>query len=106
MALLKAAKYPEAAAALRAAFDANAKSAPLAFVLGWAERGAGNPVAAVSAFRNATVLDPSMIPAHLALADTYLEMKQPALAIQVLEAGLASQPNAAELKRLLETIKK
>jgi len=63
-------------------------------------------VKAVSAFRNAAVLDPSMIPAHLALADTYMEMKQTPLAIQALEAGLASQPNAAELKRMLETIKK
>lgn len=104
--LLKNAKYAEAAAALRAAFDANPKSAPIAFVLGWAERGAGNPVAAVTAFRNAAVLDPTMIPAHLALANTYLELKQPALAAQALEAGLASQPNAVELKRLLETIRK
>lgn len=106
VALLRAAKYNEAAIALRAAFEANPKNAAVSFLLGWAERGQGNMVAAVSAFRNAAVLDPSMIPAHLALADTYLEMKQPALAIQALEAGLASQPNAAELKRLLETIKK
>ena len=104
--LLKSAKYAEAALALGTAFDANPKSAPVAFVLGWAHRGAGNFTSAVSAFRNAALLDPSMIPAHLALADTYLEMKQPGLAAQALEAGLASQPNAVELKRLLETIKK
>jgi predicted Zn-dependent protease len=75
-------------------------------VLGWAHRGAGSLTSAVSAFRNAALLDPSMIPAHLALADTYLELKQPALAVQALEAGLARQPNAVELKYMLERIKK
>lgn len=106
VALLRSGKYNEAATALRAAFDADPTNPGVAFALGWSERGQHNMVAAVSAFRNAALLDPSMIPAHLALADTYLEMKQPALAIQALEAGLASRPNATELKRLLEMIKK
>lgn len=104
--LLKNAKYAEAATTLAAAFDANPKDAAVAFVLGWSQRGAGNLTAAVSAFRNAALLNPSMIPAHLALADTYLELKQPALAVQALEAGLATQPNAVELKLMLEKIKK
>ena len=104
--LLKAAKYAEAVAALSTSFDANPKNAPVAFMLGWAHRGTGNLTAAVSAFRNAVLADSSLIPAHLALADTYLELKQPALAVQALEAGLASQPNAIELKRMLEVIKK
>jgi predicted Zn-dependent protease len=104
---LKAARYAEAAATLAAAFEApTGKSASIAFLWGWAERGAGNLVAAVSAFRNAATIDASMIPAHLALAETYMEMKQPALAIQALEAGLASHPDAAELKRMFETIRK
>ena len=104
---LKAGRYAEAVATFSAAFDASAsKSGAIAFLLGWAERGTGNLVGAVSAFRNAATLDASMISAHLALADTYMTLKQPALAVQALEAGLASQPNAAELKRMLETIKK
>lgn len=104
---LRAARYTEAAATLSAAFAASGeKVASIAFLLGWAQRGAGNLVEAVSAFRNAATLDGTMTPAHLALADTYLEMKQPALAIQALEAGLARQPNSIELKQLLETIKK
>lgn len=106
VALLKNAKYAEAASALGAVFDADPKNAAVAFVLGWAHRGAGNLTSAISAFRNAALLDPSMIPAHLALADTYLQLKQPALAIQALEAGLASQPNAVELKTMLEKIKR
>jgi hypothetical protein len=47
-----------------------------------------------------------MVPAHLALAETYLRLKQPALAVQALEAGLTVLPDAPELKRMLETIKK
>lgn len=104
--LLKSAKYGEAVTSLSATFDANPKNAAVAFVLGWAQRGAGNMTAAISAFRNAALIDASMIPAHLALADTYVQLKQPALAVQALEAGLASQPNSVELKRMLETIKK
>ena len=107
VASLRAGHYPEAVTALNAAFEASGgKSAPIAFLLGWAERGAGNLVGGVSAFRNAALLDPSMISAHLALADTYMELKQPALAIQALESGLRSQPNAVELKRMLEIIRK
>jgi predicted Zn-dependent protease len=63
-------------------------------------------VNAVSAFRNAAVLDPAMVPAHLALADTYLQMQQPALAAQALERGLSAVPGAVELRRLLESIKR
>jgi hypothetical protein len=116
VALLKAAKYAEAVAVLDAAFNATPSPAatappaaprgPIAFVLGWAHRGAGSLTSAVSAFRNAVLADPAMIPAHLALADTYLQLQQPALAVQALEAGLASQPNAIELKVMLERIKK
>ena len=47
-----------------------------------------------------------MVPAHLALAETYLRLQQPALAVQALDAGLRALPDAIELKRMLETIKK
>lgn len=104
--LLKAGKYAEAVAALRAAFDQDQTNAPISFVLGWSLRGTGANVDAVSAFRNAATIAPAMIPAHLALADTYLLLQQPALAIQALETGLTAVPNSIELKRMLETIKK
>ena len=103
---LQAAKYAEAATALREAFAAQSTHAGIAFLLGWAERGNGAMVNAVSAFRNAAVLDPAMVPAHLALADTYLQMQQPALAAQALERGLSAVPGAVELRRLLESIKR
>ena len=86
--------------------DARPNDARLAFVLGWAQIGAGNPVAAASAFRSAAYLDPTLVPAHLALAETYLRMNQPALAAQALEAGLTRVPQSVELKRMLETITK
>jgi predicted Zn-dependent protease len=106
VAALRAARYADAVTALQAAFDANPRNAAVAFVLGWSQRGAGNMTAAVSAFRNAALADPASIPAHLAIADTYLAMNAPALAVQALEAGLAKVPNAIELTRLLEAIRK
>ena len=91
---------------LGSTFDAQPTDARLAFVLGWAQIGAGNQIAAASAFRSAAFLDPTLVPAHLALAETYLRLSQPALAAQALEAGLAKLPQSPELKRMLETIKK
>jgi hypothetical protein len=47
-----------------------------------------------------------MVAAHLALADTYLAMGHPALAIQAVEAGLRAVPQSVELTRLLSSIRK
>lgn len=98
--------YPGAVVDLSHAFDAWPSDARLAFVLGWAHIGAGNDVGAASAFRSAAYLDPTLVPAHLALADTYLRLQQPALAAQALEAALARLPQSPELKQKLETIKR
>jgi hypothetical protein len=46
------------------------------------------------------------VPAHLALAETYLRLNEPALATQALQAGLARMPQSVELKRMLDSIKK
>ena len=70
-------QYADAAALLGAAFDAQPDDAALAFVLGWARVGAGDRTGAVTAFRNAALLEPTMVPAHLALADTYLALGPP-----------------------------
>ena len=94
------------AATLGVAFDAQPDDAALAFVLGWARAGAGDRTGAVTAFRNAALLEPTMVPAHLALADTYLALGHPALAIQAVEAGLKAVPQSVELTRLLSSLKK
>jgi predicted Zn-dependent protease len=99
-------QYLDAAASLGAAFDAHPDDAPLAFVLGWARAGAGDRTGAITAFRNAALLEPAMVPAHLALADTYLTLGHPALAVQALEAGLKAVPQSVELARLLSSIRK
>jgi VWFA-related protein len=75
-----------------------------AFFLGWAFHGAGDDRQAISAWRRAAFLDPSIVPAHLALADMYLELSQPALAIQALRAGLAAQPDSPELRDRLSRL--
>jgi VWFA-related protein len=99
-------QYAESAALLGVAFDAQPDDAALAFVLGWARAGAGDRTGAVTAFRNAALLEPAMVPAHLALADTYLALGHPALAIQAVEAGLKAVPQSVELTRLLASLKK
>ena len=98
--------YAGAVVELSQLFSAQPTDARLAFVLGWAQVGANNQVGAASAFRSAVFLDPTLVPAHLALAETYLRLNQPALAAQALEAGLARLPQSPELKRMLEAIKK
>jgi VWFA-related protein len=106
LALLGLERYTDAATQFTATFTARPDDAALAFLMGWASIGAGDDRAAITAFRNAVLREPAMVPAHLALAETYLRLKQPALAVQALEAGLTVLPDAPELKRMLETIKK
>ena len=99
-------QYAEAAASLGAAFEAQSGDAALAFVLGWARAGAGDRTGAITAFRNAALLEPTMVPAHLALAETYVALGHAALAIQAAEAGLKHVPQSVELTRLLSSLKK
>jgi hypothetical protein len=46
------------------------------------------------------------VSAHLALADGYLRMGQPALAVQALKAGLTALPSSPELLAKLEQIER
>jgi VWFA-related protein len=98
--------YAAAAAALARAHDASPKNALTAFFLGWAHEGAGDSRAAISAWRSTTYLDPSLVSAHLALADGYLRIAQPALAVQALRAGLTALPDSPELKTRLYQIER
>lgn len=96
--------YRGAGAALKAARDAGPDDALTAFFMGWALEGAGDRPGAVGAWRSAAHLDPSMVSAHLALADGYLRMGQPALAVQALKAGLQAMPASPELLAKLQQI--
>jgi tetratricopeptide (TPR) repeat protein len=98
--------YKGAAAALSLAFDGDPKNALAAFFLGWAQDGAGNAPAALSAWRSAAHLDPTLVSAHIALADAYLRLSQPALAAQALRAGLAALPDSLELRERLARLEK
>jgi VWFA-related protein len=106
IALFSRENYKEAAAALRQALAANDKNALTAFLLGWAEEGAGDSRAALSAWRSAAYLDPSLVSVHLALADGYLRLSEPALAVQALKAGLAALPASPELQTRLHQIER
>jgi VWFA-related protein len=96
--------YAGAAAALARAQDAAPKNALTAFFLGWAREGAGDARGAISAWRSAAYLDPSMVSAHLALCDGYLRIAQPALALQALRAGLKMVPESVELQTRLQQV--
>ena len=96
--------YKGAAAALQAATAAGANDALTAFFLGWAYEGMADRPAALGAWRSAAHLDPTLVSAHLALADGYLRMGETALAIQALKAGLDKLPASPELLAKLQQI--
>jgi tetratricopeptide (TPR) repeat protein len=98
---LAAADYKPAIAAFAAALADPAQKdleASTAFLLGWAHHGAGDDRQAIIAWRRAASADPTMVRVHVALADAYVRLAQPALAIQALRAGLAAVPGSPELR--------
>lgn len=93
--------FPGAVAAWTQAQTLQPEHALTAFFLGWAHDKAGDTRAALTSWRGAAHLDPLMVSAHLALAEGYLKLQQPALARQALRAGLDALPNSAELRQRL-----
>jgi hypothetical protein len=98
-------EYAAAVAALQRSLDSE-PGALTAFFLGWAQDGAGNSRGAISAWRSAAHLDPSLASAHLALAEGYLRISERALAIQALRAGLTKLPGSVELQSRLEQLER
>lgn len=96
--------FMTAAAALDRAFAADNTNALCAFFLGWAQEFAGDSRAALSGWRAAAHLDPTLVPAHLALVEGYLKLGEKALAVQALRAGLAAIPDSPELLARLDTL--
>lgn len=90
-------EYPAAIAAFQSALDADPASGGAAFLLGWAFHGAGDDRQAISAWRRAAFIDPTIVSAHLALAEMYVQLAQPGLAVQALRAGLAALPQSPEI---------
>lgn len=100
------ADYAVAADRLSASMRLEQGNAAVAFVLGWAWEAQGDHRQAIGAWRAAAAADPRMVPAHLALAEAYLRMAQPALAVQALRAGLQALPDSPELRARLAEIEK
>lgn len=101
------ADYVGAATDLEAAFAADTdpvRQARTGFFLGWAYAFHGDDRQAASAWRRAVFLDAALVPAHLALADAYVRLSQPALAAQVLQAGLNALPDSPELRERLSQL--
>ncbi|NQW04636.1 MAG: VWA domain-containing protein [Acidobacteria bacterium] len=104
LALFAREDFAGAADALDRAFTADSADALTAFFLGWAQEFAGQTRAALSGWRAAAHLDPTLVPAHLALAEGYVKLGEPALAAQALRAGLVALPNSPELLARLEAL--
>lgn len=96
--------YASAAEALRSASQKEPANATIAFLLGWAHVGAGDDRKAITSWRGAVLSDPALVPAYLALADTYVRLSQPELAGQVLRQGLQTLPQSTELWARLERL--
>ena len=107
LAKLGTARYADAAVDLERAFEAEGgRDSRIAFVLGWARAGAGDDRGAIGAWRAAVFIDPQLVPAHLALAEAYLRLAQPDLALQVLRSGLAAVPDSPELQNRLAEVER
>jgi VWFA-related protein len=104
LALFVREEYRDAATNLAAARQAGPDSALMAFFLGWSLEGAGDRPGALGAWRSAAHLDPSLVSAHLALADAYLRMGERGLAVQALKSGLTALPASPELLAKLQQI--
>ncbi len=96
--------YPDAIGAIEKVLASQPGNAAAAFLLGWAYHGAGDDRQAISAWRRAAFADPTLVSAHLALADIYERLSQPALAIQAVRAGLAALPDSPELLERLNRL--
>jgi VWFA-related protein len=89
--------YAVAATLLESALDVDRQDGAAAFFLGWAQSARGAVREAISAWRRAAFIDPTFVPAHLALADAYIDLGERALAVQAVRAGLMALPRSPEL---------
>jgi VWFA-related protein len=99
-------KFAEAIVELQSSLALDPESALGFFFLGWAHEAAGDRRQAISAWRNAALKDPTLVPAHLALAEAYVRLSEPALAVQALKAGLVALPGSPELRDRLEALER
>jgi VWFA-related protein len=76
------------------------------FILGWTHASAGRTREAIGAWRAAAYADPTLLPAHLAIADAYIRASEPALAIQALRTGLSALPGSPELRDKLSALER
>jgi tetratricopeptide (TPR) repeat protein len=106
LALFVREEYVAAAAALERSSAVDPQNPLTAFFLGWAREGARDARGALSAWRRAAFLDPTNVSAHLALADGYIRLGHPDLAMQALRAGLTALPSSPELQERLRQIER
>ena len=97
LAAFSAGDYRQAADSLSASLAAAPRAPRVAFVLGWVHALADRQNEAVTAWRNAVLQDPTLVPAYLALAEAYVRLGHPELAEQAVKEGLRAVPDSPEL---------
>jgi VWFA-related protein len=106
LALFAKGRFAEAAEAMDRAVARDSKASLPAFFLGWIQVAGGNAPAGISAWRMAITIDSALVSAYLALADTYVKLAHPELAIEVLRQGIRANPASAELRLRLEEMER
>jgi hypothetical protein len=104
LALFAAGRHDSAATDLETALSIGPASAPTAFLLGWVYATSAKDAQAITAWRNAIATDATAVPAYLALADRYVQLGHPELAVQVLKEGVRNVPASPELKNKLAEV--
>ena len=106
LALFALGRFPEAGEAMERASALDPQTALPPFFLGWIRVFSGREPDAISAWRQAVAIDPALISAYLALAETYVRLAHPELAAQALKEGLRANPASIELRARLEKIER
>lgn len=89
---IQAKDFAKAKSVLTEAHTADPEDPQAAFYLGVANEGLGDGQSAADLYRQALKLDPKLLQASMNLSALLLDMKQPAEAVKVVKAGLASAP--------------
>ena len=106
LALFALGRFPEAGEAMQRALALDPRSSLDAFFLGWIQIAGGRSADAISAWRQAITIDPTLVSAYLALADTYVRLSHPELASEALKQGLRAVPGSVELRARLDEVER
>lgn len=96
-------EHKKATDALRRAMQRDRKCAEAYYNMAIAQRALQMNTMAISAYKEAVKLAPTMVDAHINLGNIYMDMKNVGLALQCFQTALKHEPGSAKARRCLET---